>query len=154
MATEIERKFLVRDALDLSDYPGRSLVQGYLCYGPPTAIRIRMDGDQALLNIKQSVTTIERAEFEYPVPMEDGRAMLALVPEKAIIEKTRHEVPWGGLVWEVDVFAGANAGLVVAEVELSSRDQAIDFPPWVGEEVSGDPRYLNSRLALDPYCDW
>ena len=154
MATEIERKFLVNEALDLSGFPGRSLIQGYLCYGPPTSIRIRIDGDGAILNIKQSVTTISRAEFEYPVPFDDGMAMLALVPEKAIIEKTRHEVPWDGLVWEVDVFVGANAGLVVAEVELESVDQAIDFPPWVGEEVSGDPRYLNSHLALTPYCDW
>lgn len=154
MATEIERKFLVQDGLDLSGYPGRSLIQGYLCYGPPTAIRIRIDGETALLNIKQSVTTIERAEFEYPIPLEDGKAMLALVPEKAIIEKTRHEVPWEGQVWEVDVFHGANAGLMVAELELASVDQPISFPPWVGEEVSGDPRYLNSHLALKPYRDW
>ena len=71
-----------------------------------------------------------------------------------LVEKTRYEIEWAGRVWEIDVFAGDNEGLVVAEVELASEDEPVEIPPWVGEEVSGDPRYYNANLVDDPYCNW
>jgi adenylate cyclase len=106
------------------------------------------------LNIKGATRGLARAEFEYPEPLEDARALLAEQCAGAIIEKTRHRVRHRGRLWEVDVFSGANEGLVVAEVELSSANERVDLPRWIGVEVSDDPRYRNAALAARPYRDW
>ena|SRR5579883_1226250 len=149
MGTEIERKFLVRAELfpAAARAHGASFVQGYLSIQPSVRLRISMkDGrEQAWLTVK-GPGTIERAEFEYAVPPEDARAMLALA--KATLSKTRHRVPVGAHTWDVDEFHGAHAGLWLAEVELARADEAFEQPPWLGEEVSHDPRYTNSALAL------
>ena len=154
MGTEIERKFLViGDGWRAAIESATPIRQGYLAVGPPTAVRVRIRGDQANLNVKKSTLDITRAEFEYPIPLEDACQLLDLC-EGFIVEKTRHHVTYGGLLWEIDVFEGENQGLIVAEVELESADQPFQKPPWAGKEVSGDPRYLNSHLSRNPYSQW
>jgi adenylate cyclase len=151
MACEIERKFLVTDdrwrgaALG----PGLLLRQGYLRGGGGPnhpVVRVRLAGAEAFLTIKGPGLMI-RAEFEYPIPQADAEAMLAALCTPPVIEKTRFRVPHGGLVWEVDVFAGHLAGLVLAEVELADPAQPVFLPLWVGQEVTQDTRYMNSALA-------
>ncbi len=154
MGREIERKFLVAEDAWRPGFDPKPMRQGYLAFGPPVSIRVRASGGRAFLNIKQSTLDISRDEFEYEIPTEDAEFMLANLCAGRLIEKTRHHVRHGGLVWEVDVFEGANAGLVVAEVELEDAGQPVDVPPWAGPEVSGDPRYLNSSLAQRPFSTW
>lgn len=152
MATEIERKFLVHP-----DWPrpaqGTRLVQGYLSRGGPVSIRIRASADRAWLTVKGPTSGISRAEFEYEIPREDAEHMLAL-SQTPPIDKTRYRIPHGRHVIEVDVFAGENSGLVVAEVELESEAVVLDKPNWLGTEVSDDPRYRNSALAEHPLSTW
>lgn len=155
MALEIERKFLVRgDGWRASADAGRRLVQGYLTRGDGPSIRVRVAGDDAWLNVKQGVTLTVRREYEYPVPLADAREMLAHACVGGRVDKTRYRVPCGRHVFEVDVFHGDNHGLVVAEVELASEDEDFARPVWLGADVSGDPRYLNQRLAKRPFGAW
>jgi len=154
MGTEIERKFLVKDLSVLEGRAGRVMRQAYICTGPPVSVRVRIDGASAILNIKQDRSALERAEFEYAIPLEEGEEMLKELVTGGLIEKTRYEIEGDGVVWEVDVFEGANQGLVVAEVELERVDQSLALPDWVGDEVTGDVRYLNSQLAQHPYTRW
>lgn len=154
MGREIERKFLVADDGWRPGFDPKPMRQGYLSFGPPASVRVRVSAAKAYLNIKQSTLNIARDEFEYAIPVADAEFMLAHLCAGQSIEKTRHHVRHGGLVWEVDVFEGANAGLVVAEVELQRADQHVDLPPWTGREVSGDARYLNSSLAQRPFITW
>lgn len=155
MATEIERKFLVtndrwRDAVV------RSAVyrQGYLESNPRVSIRVRIEDDQARLNIKSGTLGIERLEYEYPLPLADAEEMLDRLADGPLVEKTRHFVEHQGHTWEIDVFAGDNQGLVVAEIELSSPDEAFARPDWLGAEVSHEKRYYNVMLTRHPYRDW
>lgn len=111
-------------------------------------------GGTATLNVKTSTTSLTRHEFEYAIPVNDARDLLATSCQGVMIEKTRYCVEYGGKIWEVDVFEGANAGLIVAEIELDSEDEPFDRPPWLGREVSGDPRYLNTSLCRYPYAQW
>jgi adenylate cyclase len=155
MGREIERKFLVvndswRPAVrDQSRYE-----QGYLAITGDCAVRVRIDGKSARLNIKNATLDIERQEYEYDIPVADAREMLSTLCMGRALSKVRYRVRHGEDIWEVDVFEDANEGLVLAEIELDSRDQAFSVPEWVGEEVSGDSRYLNSSLAVTPYRDW
>jgi len=152
MATEIERKFLVAAAWP-RPAQGTRLLQGYLSRGGPVSVRVRTSGHQAWLTVKGPTSGLARAEFEYEIPTTDAEEMLAL-SRSGVIEKTRYLVPHGRHVLEVDVFAGDNAGLVVAEVELESEDDVFTKPDWLGEEVSADPRYRNSALAEHPFSTW
>lgn len=155
MATEIERKFLVRDdSWRVDADAGLDAVQGYLCVGPPVSVRVRVMGGKAMLNIKKSTLDIARDEFEYPIPVEDAEAILSGLCDGMPIAKTRHKLRYRGFVWEIDVFSGENSGLVVAEIELPHTNTEFDLPPWLGEEVSGDPRYLNSSLSRRPFKQW
>ena len=155
MAAEIERKFLVSgDAWRGAVERSMPLRQGYLASGRNASVRVRVAGAEAWLNIKSMTLGIERQEFEYPVPVADGETMLDELAEGALIEKTRHFVPFAGKTWEIDEFYGANAGLIVAELELDSADDVVEFPDWVAEEVSDDPRYYNVRLVTHPFRDW
>lgn len=155
MGVEIERKFLVcNDEWRSAAGDGVRYRQGYLCVGPPVAIRVRIGGGRAILNIKKATQEILRSEFEYPIPQSDAEAILETLCQGVVIEKTRYKVPHAGLTWEVDVFHGANDGLVVAEVELEREDQVFERPCWADTEVSGDARYLNSQLALRPFRSW
>lgn len=152
MAVEIERKFLVMGQPWLQ-VPGVVFRQGYLNRDKARTVRVRVAGEVAFLTIKGVSVGATRAEFEYPIPLADAEALLALC-EGPLIEKTRHVLTHAGTVWELDVFAGDNAGLVVAEVELLSEDQAFVRPGWLGAEVTQDVRYFNSNLAAHPYCRW
>lgn len=155
MATEIERKFLLRDerwraAVARSE----TMHQGYLAGSEQCSIRIRITGKVAHLNIKSATLGITRSEFEYEVPLSDADVMLNSLCGDRTLDKTRHYVHHAGHEWEIDEFHGANAGLVVAELELGAVDEAFATPPWLGEEVSDDPRYYNSRLVERPFGSW
>lgn len=160
MAIEIERKFLViNDAWRAAADAGTHLRQGYLSRvtgadAVRSSVRVRTDGERAYLNIKSATLGIRRQEYEYPLPVTDAEAMLADLCVGAVVEKTRYHVPVGAHVWEIDVFSGANAGLVVAEIELDDEAEAFARPEWLGEEVSSDPRYYNVCLAERPFCSW
>ena len=155
MASEIERKFLVnRKSWPVPDSPGVILRQGYLCVDPERTVRVRIAGSKGFLTLKGLTRGIERAEFEYEIPVSDAEKILDDLCVKPLLEKTRYVIPYGGLKWEVDVFRGENEGLVVAEVELTDRNAYVEAPPWVGSEVSDDPRYFNSNLSRHPYRSW
>jgi adenylate cyclase len=152
MASEIERKFRVTAEWRPRD-AGTLIVQGYLSSVPERVVRVRRAGDTAKLTVKGKTTGITRAEFEYEIPVADVDALLALC-EVPLIEKRRHVEEHGGKRWEIDEFLGVNAGLVVAELELASAEEAYERPPWLGEEVSDDPRYYNNNLIARPFSTW
>ena len=153
MAVEIERKFLVTGEGWRASGGGVRLSQGYLNRDKARTVRVRRAGSQAFLTIKGATQGATRAEFEYEIPLADAEQLLALC-DGPVVEKHRHVVEHGGVTWEVDEFLGANAGLVVAEIELRSEDQAFERPPWLGAEVTHDARYFNSNLAAHPYAAW
>lgn len=153
MGIEIERKFLVTGDAWRQASKVRSIRQGYLAVGTTNTIRIRIADAEAWLGIKGKAVGGARPEFEYPVPLAEAEQLLTLTPYQ-VIEKTRYVLPHDGLVWEVDEFHGANQGLIVAEVELETVDQAITLPDWVGKEVTDDPRYRNALLCQHPYTEW
>lgn len=148
MGHEIERKFLVI----ADDWQGlvrdsSQLRQGYLSSNAKATVRVRTKDDaKAVLTLKGATLGITRAEYEYAIPIEDARELLAMA-EPNTVQKRRHLVPYGGLDWEVDVFEGRHAGLILAEVELQSEDQPVALPKWVGAEVTDDDRYFNASLA-------
>lgn len=154
MGIEIERKFLLRNDDWRPSRASKHYRQAYLTPGPPVAVRVRLQDDTAHLNIKASTTDIRREEFEYAIPLAEAEEILERLCIGFAIEKTRHFVDHEGFTWEIDVFEGENAGLIVAEVEFAEENQNIPLPPWVGEEVSSDPKYLNASLALHPYSHW
>ncbi|MEX1045390.1 MAG: CYTH domain-containing protein [Chthoniobacterales bacterium] len=154
MGTEIERKFLVKDDSWRRDAgPGILLRQGYLAAGEGLSVRVRTDGQRAWLTVKGPSEGLSRAEFEYAVPTEDAAALLGLCGAR-LVEKRRHRLEHSGHLWEIDEFLGANAGLIMAEVELRQADQAVAQPDWVGPEVSGDKRFENASLSQSPYGVW
>lgn len=154
MAKEIERKFLVKLAAWTPQSGGKYYKQGYLNSQKERVVRVRIAGDKGQLTIKGITTGVTRAEFEYPISIEDAGLMLDNLCEKPLIEKHRHKEVHGGKTWEIDVFHGDNEGLVVAEIELGSENEAFEHPAWLGEEVSSDPRYFNSNLLKNPYKGW
>ena len=154
MGKEIERKYLIKDDSWSEGALGTTYRQGYLSTVKERTVRVRTIDDKGFLTIKGITIGATRREYEYEIPTEDANEMLDELCEKPIIEKTRYKIPYAGLTWEIDEFAGVNQGLIVAEVELESEEQAIDSPSWVGEEVSGDPRYFNSNLIANPYTTW
>lgn len=157
MGTEIERKFLVKDhGWQTQVQRSEQLRQGYLMNEKHLSVRIRStnDNDQAWLTIKGATNRLSRTEYEYSIPKDDAEYLLDELCTPPLIEKTRHWLQHGAHTWEVDVFEGDNQGLVVAEVELDDADESIEFPDWLGEEVSDNPRYLNSSLVRHPYCQW
>ena len=117
-------------------------------------VRVRVAGDRGFLTIKGRGSGITRAEFEYPIPLADAEEMLDTLCASPVIQKVRYRVPYAGRTWEVDDFEGANAGLLMAEVELPSADAHVELPPWVAREVSDDPRYFNANLATHPFAEW
>jgi adenylate cyclase len=158
MALEIERKFRINTAAWQPCGPGEALRQGYLNRDPARTVRIRTRrgpaGDHdAFITIKGATTGLSRGEWEYPVPLADADALLALC-DGPLIEKTRYRQTVGQHGWEIDVFAGLNAGLVIAEIELTAEDEVFERPAWLGEEVSHDARYFNSALARHPWGTW
>lgn len=155
MSVEIERKFLVKAALWHPDASrGLRYRQGYLSTDPARVVRVRTTGTKAFLTIKGPTIGTTRAEYEYEIPLADANAMLDALCHRPLIEKVRYRERVDDRVWEVDVFDGANAGLIVAEVELPDANATVTLPPWAGQEVSDDPRYFNSNLALRPFTQW
>lgn len=148
MGREIERKFLVvSDAWQAAATGSMLLRQGYLSSNAKATVRVRStDDERAVLTLKGAVEGISRAEYEYAIPIADARELLGMA-EPHVIEKRRHLVPYGGLIWEVDVFLGRHEGLVMAEVELDDEAQAVTLPDWVGAEVTQDDRYNNASLS-------
>jgi adenylate cyclase len=155
VAKEIERKYLVTgEEWRREAGPGVAYRQGYLANNERCSVRVRLGDDGARLNVKSATLGVSREEYEYALPEPDARAMLETLCERPVIEKTRYVVPHGGHRWEVDVFEGANAGLVVAEIELGDEAEQVPLPPWVGAEVTDDPRYYNVNLVANPFRDW
>jgi adenylate cyclase len=153
MALEIERKFLVLGSPWKSLPQGALMRQGYLLADPQRVVRIRTEGDQAWLTVKGAMQGIARGEWEYPIPVGDATDLLNLC-EKPLVEKYRYRISYQTMVWELDVFIGDNAGLVVAEIELDSETQSFSKPDWVGAEVTHDARYFNSNLIRHPFSSW
>ena len=155
MPVEIEHKFLVvDDAWRWEVSRHRAMQQGYLgAPGGKASIRVRLEGKRALLNVKAAVMGAVRAEYEYEIPLEEGREMFDNLCIGRL-EKTRHYIDRDGLTWEVDEFHGDNDGLVVAEVELIDPQQEIARPAWLGREVTDEPKYYNHSLSLKPFRSW
>jgi len=154
MGIEIERKFLVSgDGWRQPADRQTRFSQGYLSRDPARTVRVRLAGEQAFLTIKGATRGATRAEFEYEIPTADAQALLAMCEEPAV-EKIRHLCEHEGSTWEVDEFLGANAGLVVAEIEMQTEGQGFARPAWLGEEVTGDGRYVNANLAAKPFSRW
>ena len=161
MGIEIERKFLVTgDGWRAAAHAVIPMAQGYIndmaamdSGAQKASVRVRIQGEDAYLNIKSRELGHTRQEFDYPVPVSEARELLALCVG-GLIDKRRHLVQHGGLLWEVDEFLGDNAGLVVAEVELESADQVFAKPDWAGAEVTDELRYYNLALASKPYSQW
>ena len=161
MALEIERKFLVAgDAWRVAAHSAVPMAQGYLndlatvdSGAMRTSVRVRIAGDEAFLNLKSRDLGHTRQEFDYPIPVADARALLALCVG-GVIDKRRHYVTHAGHLWEVDEFLGDNAGLVVAEIELQRADEPFTRPDWLGVEATDASRYYNLALASRPYSQW
>lgn len=147
MGLEIERKFLLKSDEWKESSTGISYRQGYLCLDPARTLRVRIAGDRAFLTIKGKSHGISRREYEYEIPCTEAEEMLEYLCLRPIVEKVRYRIHFGAHVWEIDEFHGDFAGLVLAEVELESEDEVFEIPPWIGREVSGDPRYFNSALV-------
>jgi adenylate cyclase len=154
MGTEIERKFLVTGDEWRAMATGVFYSQGYLCLEKERTVRVRIAGDKAFLTVKGKSSGISRMEYEYPIPLEDARVLLAQLCVKPVIEKKRYRIHYKGFVWEVDEFFGENEGLLVAEIELAAEDQEFEKPSWIGAEVSSDRRYANAGLVKNPYSSW
>lgn len=154
VGTEIERKFLVRRLPDLSGLDGDPMVQGYLRADAGGSVRLRITGGGAWLTVKGPTRENVRLEFEYPIPAEDARAMLDTLAVGSPVEKVRYRLNHEGYLWELDVFSGANEGLVIAEVELERPGDQPPLPGWIGTEVSGDERFYNASLAREPFSRW
>ena len=155
MGIEIERKFLVKNNNWRKQVsPGVKYIQGYFTSNEHCSIRIRLEGNQAAINIKSATIDITRLEYNYPVPVVDAREMLENLCEKPLIEKTRYHLRHDGRDWDIDEFSGENQGLVVAEIELDNIEETFSRPDWLGKEVSDDPRYYNVCLVRHPYSKW
>lgn len=154
MGVEIERKFLLQGEAWRGLGQRVLLRQGYLSSARERVVRVRIEGEQAMLTIKGANVGVARGEWEYPIPLADAVELLDGLCEQPLIEKVRHRIEHAGMVWEVDEFLGANAGLIVAEIELASEDQPFEKPEWIGAEVSGDARYYNANLIRHPFSQW
>jgi adenylate cyclase len=154
MGVEIERKFLVRGERWKTLAQGVLLRQGYLSSSPEGTVRVRIEGESAMLTIKGKSSGATRSEWEYPIPLADAQTFLDTLCERPIIEKKRYRIPFEDMVWEVDEFLGENAGLVVAEIELATENQSFAKPDWIADEVTHDVRYFNSSLIRNPYSRW
>lgn len=154
MAKEIERKFLIKRELWQPQRPGVEIRQGYLSLDPERTVRVRTKGAKGYLTIKGKNQGISRTELEYEIPYEEASQMLEELCLRPLVEKTRYLEQHGQQLWEIDIFAGDNEGLAVAEAELPSEDTALALPIWIDREVSGEARYYNSNLIRLPYKNW
>jgi len=154
MAVEIERKFLLvgNDWKKLA--AGTSYRQGYLCSDNKRTVRVRTAGAKGYLTVKGKTVGAARSEYEYEIALADAQEMLETLCEKPLIEKMRYKIAVKNHLWEVDEFLGENAGLIIAEIELTSEDEEFVKPDWIGAEVTGDQRYYNASLVKFPFAKW
>ena len=153
---EIERKYIVNKILwqELHNPINATFIQqAYLSVDPKCSVRIRVTDSEALITIKGESRGISREEFEYAVPLQDGLEIIRLAGTPVII-KRRYEINYKGFIWEIDEYLGDNEGLILAEVELTSDTEIPEWPDWIDKEVSGDPRYFNLQLAINPINNW
>jgi CYTH domain-containing protein len=153
---EIERKFLVlSDDFIQEAFSKKRIVQAYLNSNPERSVRVRIKEDRAYLTIKGqgNATGTTRLEWETEIPVRDADKLL-LICEEGVIDKIRYEIKVGRHVYEVDVFTGENEGLIIAEIELQSEDEAFEKPNWLGQEVTNDKRYYNAYLSKNPFKNW
>ena len=150
---EIERKFIVDTSKWKPVTKGKTIVQGYLSTDKNRVVRVRIMGEEAYLTIKGANDGIVRTELEYPIPMKDARVLLEMCLDFPV-EKTRYFERHLNKLWEIDIFDGLNEGLVLAEVELQEKDEAISLPEWIKEEVSFDRRFYNAYLTQHPFSKW
>ncbi len=158
MGMEIERKYLIKEVSGQIPWEKKGvhsslLQQGYLHNSENAVVRVRRADDRGFLTIKGKTENACRKEFEYEIPLTEAIEMFALC-QGATISKRRYYLHHMGFTWEIDVFSGANDGLVVAEIELEAPDQTFPEPSWLGKDVTHDPRYYNSNLVLRPFCQW
>jgi adenylate cyclase len=154
MGQEIERKFLTCNDGWRGLGEGIAYCQGYIATRDRRTVRVRLAGPKGYLTLKGPVQGLSRPEFEYEIPAQEAQEILETLCDRPFVSKTRYRIPVGNLIWEVDEFEGDNAGLILAEVELLSEDQAFEIPDWIGMEVTGDRRYYNSYLVKQPFCQW
>lgn len=155
MSFEIERKFLVGGD-DWRKFVTRhsNVRQAYLQANAQASIRVRIvDNHAATLTIKSRPSTLRRLELEYPIPILEAEALLAL-RQGIVIEKVRSIVPWAELAWEIDVFSNDNFGLIIAEIELPDENHHFELPPWIDREITGQAQYYNGSLAQYPFTSW
>lgn len=154
MAIEIERKFLINGDFRKDVTHSYRITQGYLCSQSGRTVRVRRRDNQGFLTIKGKSEDggLSRFEWEKEINLDDAEQLMSLCG--VVIDKVRHIVPFGGHIFEVDEFYGDNEGLIVAEIELKSPDEPFLKPGWLGEEVTGDKKYYNSKLAKNPYKYW
>lgn len=156
MAQEIERKFLVKSGTNIDSLgDAQRIIQGYLSSVKERTVRVRVKGDKGFLTIKGigNASGASRYEFEKVITVDEANELFNIC-EPGIIDKTRTKVPAGKHTFEVDRFFGDNEGLVVAEIELEEEGESFERPEWLGEEVTGDPKYYNSMLMKTPFKDW
>ncbi|MDG6773031.1 CYTH domain-containing protein [Thiomicrorhabdus sp. ZW0627] len=159
MAREIERKFLLKN----SDWKKLAFQETHFAQGylndisdktAKSSVRVRLEGNEANMNIKSLEIGLSRDEYEFSIPVEDAKKMLATLTVGPVIEKVRYLVKYGNHTWEIDEFLGDNAGLVVAEVEMESEDDVVEMPDWAGQEVTDEVRFYNISLSKYPFKDW
>lgn len=154
MAKEIERKFLFYPERIENLGAGQTITQAYIATQDEMVVRVRINNGNAFLTLKGKTLGATRSEFEYAIPLEDARAIIAELCTGPVISKTRYEIHYAEHLWELDVFHDDNEGLYIAEVELNSEDEVIELPSWLGEEVTGDTRYYNNNLLTQPFSQW
>lgn len=150
---EIERKFLVIGDQFKPSRKGINIKQGYLSIDPERVVRVRVAGEKGFITIKGRIKGITRTEMEYEIPKDDAEVLLEMCLNH-LVEKVRYMEEYNGMIWEVDFFQKENHGLIMAEIELESENQAFDVPGWVGEEVTFDKRYYNSWMSRNPFSTW
>lgn len=155
MGVEIERKFLVDAGLweKLNKPAGVPFKQGYITKDATCTLRVRATDRHGYITIKGKSEGFSRKEYEYTIPVSEARELIAHFA-KSSVEKTRYCIDFAGKTWEVDVFEGDNAGLLMAEIELDDEQETFDLPPWVTAEVTDDKRYYNSYLSEHPFTAW
>lgn len=155
MAYEIERKFLVKGEFKHYALSSTYIVQGYIYFDKEKSVRIRIKGDKGYITVKSSVgdSKVTRNEWEYEIPASEANEMLRLCGDN-VLEKTRYIVSIKNLTLEVDEFYGKNEGLLLAEIELTNESQQFEKPDFLGQEVTGQTRYYNAQLCVNPYSKW
>jgi adenylate cyclase len=152
---EIECKFLVINDDYKKGLKPVHVLQAYLFREEDAHMRVRIvDGKSACISLKKHISGFSRWEYEYSIPVDEAEQIIRYFAKNRIVEKKRYFPVFGGKRWDVDEFLEENKGLVIAEIELDSEEQVFDKPPWAGEEVTHDPRYLNVNLAVHPYSEW